>query len=126
MSNNVIIVTYPDDVQLDAYRILLVGLDPEQSKVVSDSLLKVDHTNNIVLYHWDNGPSEWFLDKKHKSDLIIFNADNANELVVGYLASHKNAHYFGTLKFLAAANSRALYSGEDLAELLTLIFKQIH
>lgn len=125
MTNKIILVTQPDDIQVDAYRILLVGLDPLQSKVVSDALLNIKHDGNVVLYNWDNGPAEWFLDKKHKSDLIIFNADNTNELIVGYLAAHKNAHYFGTLKFLSGANSKAIYSVEDLADLLTLIFKQI-
>lgn len=125
MTNNVIVVTQPDDIQVDAYRILLVGLDAVQSKIVSDALLNVDYIGNVVLYHWEQGPADWFLDKKHKSDLIIFNADNANELVVGYLAAHKNAHYFGTLKFLAGANPKAIYSVEDLTELFTLIFKQL-
>ena len=124
MTNNVIVVTQPDDIQVDAYRILLVGLDALQSKTVSDALLNVDYVGNVVLYNWDQGPSDWFLDKKHKSDLIIFNADNANELIVGYLAAQKNAHYFGTLKFLSSANTKAIYSVEDLTELLTLIFKQ--
>ena len=123
MADKVLVVTSPDDVLIDAYRILIVGLTPEQSKVVSDALLNVRYDGNVVLYLWEGGSPEWLLDKKHKSDLIIFNANNENETLVGYMAAQKNSHYFGTLKFLSGANTKTIYSSEDLETLLTLIFE---
>lgn len=123
MADKVLVVTSPDDVLIDAYRILVVGLNPDQSKTLSDALLNVRYQGNVVLYLWEGGGPEWLLDKKPKSDLIIFNADNENELLVGYMAAQKNSHYFGTLKFLSGANTRTIYSSEDLETLLTLIFE---
>jgi hypothetical protein len=119
MADKVVVVTSPDDVLVDGYRILIVGLTSEQSKVISDTLLSIDYTDNIVLYLWDYGDSDWLLDKKHKSDLIIFNADHDNQALVGYMTAQKNSHYFGHLKFLASANARAIYASEDLKTLLT-------
>lgn len=123
MADKVLVVTSPDDVLIDAYRILVVGLNPDQSKILSDALLNVRYQGNVVLYLWEGGGPEWLLDKKHKSNLIIFNADNENESLVGYMAAQKNSHYFGTLKFLSGANTRTIYSSEDLETLLTLIFE---
>lgn len=125
MADKVLVVTSPDDVLLDAYRILVVGLNPEQSKVISDTLLKIKYSGNVVLYLWDSGDADWLLDKKHKSDLIIFNADHENQALVGFMTAQKNAHYFGQLKFLASANAKAIYASEDLEQLLTLIFEQL-
>jgi len=120
MADKVIVVTSPDDVLIDASRILVAGLNPEQSKIFSDALLDIPYSGNVVLYLWEGSEVAWLLDKKHKSDLIIFNADHENELFVGYMAAQKNAHYFGTLKFLAGANTKAIYSSEDIENLLTL------
>jgi hypothetical protein len=125
MADKVLVVTSPDDVYIDAYRILVVGLTTEQSKIVSDALLKIPYTGNVVLYLWESYDPQWLLDKKHKSDLIVFNADHENQLLVGYMAAQKNAHYFGILKFLNGANTKAIYSSEDLESLLTLILKQL-
>ena len=121
MADKVLVVTSPDDVLIDGYRILVAGLTPEQSKIVSDTLLKIKYSGNVILYLWDAGDNEWLLDKKHKSDLIIFNADHENQALVGYMSAQKNSHYFGHLKFLASANAKAIYASEDLENLLTLI-----
>lgn len=121
MADKVLVVTSPDDVLIDGYRILVAGLTPEQSKIVSDTLLKIKYSGNVILYLWDTGDNEWLLDKKHKSDLIIFNADHENQALVGYMSAQKNSHYFGHLKFLASANAKAIYASEDLENLLTLI-----
>lgn len=122
--NNAIVVTQPDDVSIDGYRILLAGLNSSQNKVVSESLLNSEYKGTVILYQWNTGSPEWFIDKKHKSDLIIFNAEHDNLEVVGYLSAHKNAHYFGNLKFVADANRRIIYSIDDLTELFNLIFNQ--
>ena len=58
------------------------------------------------------------MDKKHKSDVIIFNADSENDLIVGYMAAQKNSYYFGNLKILNVVNNSAIYNAEQLLELL--------
>ena len=118
MTDKVVVVTSPDDVLIDGYRILIVGLTSEQSKVISDTLLNIDYDDNVILYIWESGDSDWLLDKKHKSNLIIFNADHDNQLLVGYMSAQKNSHYFGYLKFLASANAKSIYASEDAEHLL--------
>jgi hypothetical protein len=120
MTGKVLVVTTPDDVVLDGFRLLLVDLDADQTKTVSDSLLKISSDTTVVTYMWgSNDDSYWLLDKKAKSDLIIFNANSQNELIVGYMAAQKNSHYFGTLKTLAQANAKAIYASEDCESLIT-------
>jgi hypothetical protein len=120
MTGKVLVVTTPDDVVLDGFRLLLVNLDADQTKTVSDSLLKISSDTTVITYMWgSNDNSYWLLDKKAKSDLIIFNANSQNELIVGYMAAQKNSHYFGTLKTLAQANAKAIYASEDCESLIT-------
>lgn len=121
MSDNVIVVTAPDDFLADGFRFMVVDLDENQTKIISDALLELKSVGNIVVYFYKSSdPIEWFLDKKSKSDVIIFNADSHNDLLVGYLAAQKNSYYFGTLKTLAKANNSAIYSVEGIRSLLTL------
>ena len=121
MTDRVLIVTPPDDVLIDGFRLLLVDLNVEQTKTISDSLLNTHSKSTIITYLWTNKDNtDWLLDKKIKSDLIIFNADSHNELIVGYIAAQKNSHYFGTLKTLAIANAKAIYASEDCESLLKL------
>ena len=120
MTGKVLVVTTPDDVMIDGFRLLLVDLDADQSKTISDSLLKISSDTSVITYMWGyNDDSYWLLDKKAKSDLIIFNANSQNELIVGYMAAQKNSHYFGTLKTLAQANAKAIYASEDCESLIT-------
>lgn len=123
--NQISLVTAPDDVLHDALRITLVQLNPEQTQAVSDVLTSLETIPPMVLYVWQMGnPISWLLDKKAKSNIIIFNgnipSDGATELIVGYIAAHSNSYYFGTLKDLSQANPRAIYSTEDLKELINL------
>lgn len=119
MSDEVLIVTEPDDTYLDGYRILLVDLTPDQSQAVSLGLLAADLTTRIVLYHWNSVNNvNWLLDKKAKCQLIIFNADSTNDLVTGFISAQKNSHYFGNLKLLASANNSKIYSQEDCTQLV--------
>jgi len=123
MSKKVIVVTSPDDVTDDAYRILLVDLSPAQGKMFSDTLLEINCKDLVVVYLWENtNDINWLLDKKSKSELIIFNADSQNEIIVGYMTAQRNSHYLGILKSLGSANSRAIYASEDLKHLLMLTF----
>ena len=120
MTGKVLVVTTPDDVMIDGFRLLLVDLDADQTKTISNSLLKISSDTSVITYMWgSNDDSYWLLDKKAKSDLIIFNANSQNELIVGYMAAQKNSHYFGTLKTLAQANAKAIYASEDCESLIT-------
>ena len=122
MTSKILVVTAPDDVLLDGIRILLLDLTPVQQQTVSTALLAFENSKfNVVNYVWKLGDSfDWMIDKKLKSDLIIFNADTdgTGELIVGYVAAQPNAHYFGNLKDLHKVNNRAIYSVEDIVALL--------
>jgi hypothetical protein len=119
MTDQVLIITEPDDTLLDSYRILLVDLTPEQSQVVSASLLTVSLSCRVVLYSWNSANTvTWLLDKKAKCDAILFNADSNNDVIVGYLAAQTNSYYFGNLKSLAGVNNSQLYAQQDCQELL--------
>lgn len=114
MNSSVILVTAPDDTHLDGPRVLLVDLTPAQTKFISDSLTELDYTGRIVLYVWNSGDSiEWLIDKKQKSDSIIFNADSGNDLITGYIAAQCNSYYFGILKSIGLVNNSAIYSLEQ-------------
>lgn len=122
--NQISLVTAPDDVLHDALRITLVQLDAEQTQAVSDALTSLETIPPMVLYVWQMGnPISWLLDKKAKSNIIIFNGnvspDGATELIVGYIAAHPNSYYFGTLKDLSQANPRAIYNIDDLKSIIT-------
>ena len=119
MTDKVLVATSPDDVLIDGFRLLLVDLDSAQTKVLSDTLLDLKLDTTVIVYLWAGAdPMSWLLDKRSKANLIIFNADSANELVVGYMAAQKKSHYFGNLKLLAGANSSVLYALEDCTNLL--------
>ena len=117
--DNILVVTPPDDIHTDCFRLLLVDLTPAQSQVVSDSLLKLNSLANIVIYAWQSDDlDEWLLQKKKKSHLIIFNADSTKHLLVGYLAAQINTHYIGTLRVLNTVNDRVIYNTDQCVDLL--------
>lgn len=120
MADKITVVTSPDDIQIDAFRILLVDLSHPQADLLSKTLLSLKESNSeIVTYFWKNGEDfSWLLDKKHKSDVIIFNADSENDILVGYMAAQKNSHYFGNLRNLNIVNKSAIYNAEQLLEIL--------
>lgn len=119
MKSSVIIATAPDDTLLDGVRILLVDLTPEQGQIITECLRQIDYKGRIVLYSWNTeDPIEWLLDKKVKSNLIIFNANSPADLIIGHIASQSNSYYFGDLKSLSKANNNAIY---DLAQCKELI-----
>lgn len=119
MTNQVLIATAPDDTLIDGFRILAIDLDIAQSKILSDSLLETNLSETVILYNWKIADDiNWLLDKKTKSNLIVFNADSQDQIVVGYMAAQKNAYYMGTLKSLSKINNRAIYSRGDLNTLL--------
>jgi len=125
MKEQVLIVTEPDDTLIDGYRILLVDLDSNQSQAVSTSLLNIQLSKYVILYSWNSSNSiEWLLDKKSKCDLILFNADSYNDLVIGYFSAQPNSYYFGNLKLLAGANNSRLYAQQDCQELLEYVISK--
>jgi hypothetical protein len=127
--NKITLVTSPDDVPIDAFRILCVELTHDQSQMVSDAITRLEDVVDTVIYVWKMGDSvEWLLDKKPKSDIILFNADiefnGAIELITGYMAAQPNSYYFGLLKSLGNANKRDIYDIVSLQETLNINIKK--
>jgi hypothetical protein len=121
MNSKVILVTDPDDVAYDGVRLLLVNLTADQTQLLSTALSKINNLPIIILYIWDNSSLDWLFDKKHKSHYIIFNAENQNELIAGYMSAQRNSSYFGILKNLAKVNTKAIYSIDDCIKLLETV-----
>ena len=119
MSDKVLLVTAPDDTAIDAIRLLLVDLAPEHSQLISDALNEFTAIPNIVAYIWKSGDSiDWLLDKKHKSQSIVFNAESNDHMIVGYMSAQLNSHYFGMLKTLRNVNNNAIYNVNDCVSLI--------
>jgi hypothetical protein len=119
MSSKLLLVTPPDDTVEDGTRLLLINLTEEQSQIVSSALLTCNLKLCIISYVWNSYDSvNWLFDKKHKSQLIIFNADSVNSLITGYMAAHPNSYYFGNLKDLHVVNKRVLYTVQDITTLI--------
>lgn len=125
MTDKVLLVTPPDDVLVEGIRILLVDLIPEQQQIISDALTQLESIPNVILYIWNNtNDSNWLLDKKFKSNAIIFNADSENDVIIGYMAAQSNSHYFGTLKILSMVNNSTIYNIDQVSTILENIIKQ--
>ena len=63
--DNILVVTPPDDIHTDGFRLLLVDLTPDQSHIVSDSLLQLKSLPSVVVYSWKSDDlDEWLLQKK--------------------------------------------------------------
>lgn len=118
MTNKVILVTEPDDILQDGLRILLVNLTNEQTQIISDALTSFTSLPTIILYVWNTSETSWLFDKKPKSNLIIFNAESTNEIIIGYMAAQKNSAYFGNLKDLSSINPQGIYNIDDCKNLL--------
>ena len=111
MTNQITLVSTPDDVLHDAVRLLLVDLTQEQTQAISEALMSIEDIPATVIYVWSSQDSaSWLIDKKLKSQLIVFNADSEKSEIVGYLAAQSNSCYFGFLKDLSILNKRAIYS----------------
>lgn len=119
MTNKIILITPPDDIFDDALRVLLVDLTQEQSQLVSDALNSIDISIDLVAYVWNPANTiEWLVDKKHKSHLIIFNADSENAELNGYLSAHSNSYYLGTLRSIGITTKRAIKDQLQCSEIL--------
>lgn len=123
--NKLLLVTPPDDVFVDALRILLVGISPEKTNMISDALTKLPNIPDTVLYMWNsNNPVEWLIDKKHKAQTIIFDVDGVSGEIAGYLLAQKNSHYFGIVKDLGLINNSTILDGEQCYNILENVIKQ--
>ena len=123
MSNQIKIISAPDDSLEDAKRLLLVDLTTEQSQLVSEALSKIDQFSNIIIYVWKIGDDlDWLFDKKHKSKFIIFNADSLNQTLAGYFSAQPDSYYFGTLRDLNRVNKSVIY---DIEQCITVVTKFI-
>lgn len=123
--NKITLVTSPDDVVIDAFRILCVDLTVDQNQLVSDAITGLEGIADSVIYIWNTGEDlEWLFDKKQKCQLVIFNGVHSNGEVVGYLAAQPNAYYFGPLKSLELINNRDIYDVVSLQETLTNYIKR--
>lgn len=119
MSDKVILVTPPDDILVDGLRILLVDLDKNQTQLVSNALTSMSKLPTIIGYVWnENYDVEWLLDKKLKSNLIIFNANSKKDAIIGYIAAQSNSYYFGELKDLSEVNKSIIADVHELKQLL--------
>jgi hypothetical protein len=129
MTDRILVVTPPDDILLSGIRILHVELNEIQSQTVSAALLNFVSKQAVINYVWKMGsPVEWLLDKIAKSDIVIFNASASNngaiEILIGWTAAQPHSYYFGNLRDLHKANDRAIYSVEDLTNLLEKVDKK--
>jgi hypothetical protein len=119
MNSSAFVITYPDDLLIDATRLLLVDLDSSQTQLVSDALKQIDYQGSVILYYCNSTENtDWLLDKKHKSDIIFFNADSTNDLMIGYLSAQPNSYYFGTLRLLLKVAGPAIYTLEECTNIL--------
>ena len=118
MTANITLITPPDDVYKDALRVLLVDVTHEQSQLITEALTQIDDSIDTVIYVWTGSQSiEWLVDKKHKSDFIVFNADSQYENIVGYIAAQPNSYYMGVLRNLEIINNRAIKDVEVCANI---------
>ena len=119
MTNKIVIVTPPDDVLYDGFRILLVDLNQNQTQLISKALYDIDNLSNTIVYVYNLGnDTTWLFDKILKSHLIIFDAESKDQALAGYLTSKNNAHYFGTQKTLQKIANSAIYDNNDIRTLI--------
>lgn len=119
MTEKILVVTPPDDILYDGLRILLVDLSIEQTQLVSDALTSLNNDGTIVVYIWKISDNiEWLFDRKLKANLIIFNANSTNDLLVGYFSAQQNSYYIGTLRVLSIVNNSVIYNADQLVGIL--------
>jgi hypothetical protein len=119
MTSRVLVVTHPDNVLDNGFRLLLVDLTSEQLQTVSNVLTQLNTDSAVITYIWRPSTStDWLLDKKLKSHWIIYNAESSDQTVVGYLTAQRNASYFGTLMSLKGVNKSAILSVDQCRSII--------
>lgn len=129
MTDRIILVTPPDDTLLQGIRILHVDLSEEQNSVVSNALMQTDIPHTVINYVWKMGNQvTWLLDKSTKCDIILFNAngpvDAGRDVIIGWISAQPQSYYFGNLKDLHHVNDRAIYTSDDVLNLMEKVRKR--
>lgn len=124
MRDRIVLVSDPDDVLLQGVRILLFDLERYQQKIFSNCLLSFDNIETTIVYNYHLGNNiDWLIDKYHKSNIIIFNANSCNELLVGFLSASRISYYFGELRDLDKLNNSVIYDHEQMKEILNKLYR---
>jgi len=119
MTNQLTLVTPPDDITIDGIRILAYDLLPEQSKILSDVLKSLDIKVDVITYIANSSDeASWVLDKKQKCSIIIFNAESQDQTMIGYLAAQPGSFYFGNLRSINFANNKSITSSETIKTIM--------
>jgi hypothetical protein len=125
MTEKLLLVTAPDDTLENGVRIAVVGLSSEHGSLVSQALGELETPPCVVTYVWnETDPIEWLIDKLHKSEIVLFNAEIENQTLAGYLASKSNAYYFGTLRSLNVVNTSVIHDLNQCKNILERTFKK--
>lgn len=119
MTNKVTVVTPPDDVLVDAKRILLFDPTVEQTQLISSCLSANDFGYDIVFYIWRFGEdTDWLLDKILKYDVAILNAETEEQGLLGYLFAKPNSYYMGNIRSLSKLKKSAVLDTDHLNSIL--------
>lgn len=119
MTNQITLVTAPDDILVDGIRILAYDLLPDQSKILSDALQSLNIDIDVITYiaKSSDDPS-WVLDKKQKCSIIVLNAESQDQTMVGYLAAQPSSFYFGNLRSINIVNNKCINSKETITTIM--------
>jgi hypothetical protein len=119
MPDKVLVVTFPDDVIIDAKRILLFDPTAEQTQLISSCLSASEFGCDIVFYIWRFGDDiDWLLDKILKYDLAILNADTEEQGLLGYLFAKPNSYYIGNIRSLSKLKKSEVLGTDHLNSIL--------
>lgn len=119
MSDQVIVVTPPDDILIEANRILLFDPTVEQTQLISQSLASLEFDVTVIFYIWRSGDDlEWLLDKALKYDLLILNAETIEQTMLGYLFSKPNSYYIGNIRSLSSLKNNQINDQDHLNTIL--------
>jgi hypothetical protein len=119
MADKILLISYPDDLMVQGFRILVFDLSEPQSQIFSQSVLSLNTNVSCLVYNADvNTDMPWLSDKIIKSNLIIYNAESDNQLLVGYLSAKSNSYYFGTLRDLSSMVVSQIFDSKQLKEIL--------
>lgn len=118
-SNKLSLVTPPDDILTDSFRILSVGINQEGTALMSSALTRLPSIPDTVLYVWQsNNNLEWLFDKKNKSNLIIFDTNSISPELIGYFSAQVDSYYFGSLRDLSIINNNRI---EDVDQFYNIL-----
>lgn len=116
-------MTPPDDVLVDAKRILLFDPTIEQTQLISSCLSSNNFECDIVFYIWRSGEDiDWLLDKILKYDIVILNADTDHQSMLGYLFSKPDSYYMGNIRSLSKLKNSAI---NDIDHLNTILKERL-